>query len=281
MNEKKSRFHSYWGIVAFTLLGTLLGIYHNAQTRNNRQDFVAGGIRAALTPPAVVMNGFTGWIGSSASWIFRGYGLAGQNRILQKQVELLQSENIKLKEAGIRYENLRNDMNFVHSLHKAPISADVASRRFDSNFQTLTLSRGSRDGVKNHQVVVNRLGVIGQISETSPTSCVALLLSDYRSSIGVRVQRADSRIIGICRGDNGPTLQLTDLPGDANIKVGDQIITSGFGTVYTDKALASLPHDALIGTVAEVSADPETSGKIAKIKPVASFAGLEEVYILP
>ena len=263
------------------ILGTLIGIYHNAQTKNGRQDFVAGGVRAVLTPPAVVMNGFTQWIGSSTSWIFRGYGLAGQNRILQKQVEFLQSENTKLKEADIRYENLRNDMNFVHSLHKTPISADVVSRRFDSNFQTLTLSRGSRDGVKNHQVVVNRVGVIGQVSETSPTSCVALLLSDYRSSIGARVQRVDSRLVGICRGDNSSALQFTDLPGDANIRIGDKIITSGFGTVYTDKALASLPHDALVGTVIGVSSDPETSGKIAKIQPVASFAGLEEVYILP
>ena len=297
MNEKKSRLQRYWGVGVFVFLGMILGLYHNLQNRETKPnsphledltlsrpaktDLVAGAVRALLSPPAVLLNGFTRWVGQSTNWIFRGYGLANQNRELQKKVEELQAENAKLKEIDLKYQNLRKDLSFVPTLHKPPIACDIVSKRADFNFQTLLLSRGSRDGILKHMVVVNHLGAIGQISEVSPTASVCLLLTDYRSSIGVKVQRTGGKVMGICRGDNKSYLILSELSGEADIKKNDLIISSGVGSVYTPTAISALPHDLIVGKVTEVANDKGTAGKIAFVQPATSVADLEEVYILP
>ena len=296
LNEKKTRLQRYWGVCVFVFVGMVLGLYHNAQNREERpgsasptnlqrapkakSDLVAGAIRGVISPPAVLLNGFTRWFGQTTGWIFHGYGLSAQNRDLQKKFDEIQAENVKLKETELKYQNLRNDLAFVKSLRKPPIAADVVSRRSDFNFQTLIISRGSRDGVQKHMVVVNHLGAVGQISETGPTTSVVLLLTDYRSSIGVRVQRADSRVTGICRGDNKDFLILSELPSEANIKKGDVIISSGLGAVYTPTAFSALPNDLIVGKVESVENDSGTAGKVAKVRPVLK-SGLEEVYVLP
>ena len=96
----------------------------------------------------------------------------------------------------------------------------------------MIISRGQRDGIKKYMLVINREGVVGYVNEADLLTASVVLLTDQNAALGARVQRANSRAVGICKGTNGPLLNLTELTNDTDIKVGDLIITSGLSRLY-------------------------------------------------
>ena len=79
---------------------------------------------------------------------------------------------------------------------------------------------------------------------------------------------------------------MIDLPNDADIKPGDLIVTSGFGTIVHTGAkgasnlIQTYPKGIPIGTVVEVKGEEGSVSKVATLRPVVDFDRLEEVYIL-
>ena len=98
-------------------------------------------------------------------------------------------------------------------------------------------------------------------------------MTDQTSGVGAVVQRAESRIKGVCKGDNSPFLYVAYLPNNADIRPADTIVTSGLGGVF--------PPGIRIGTVKGVMADEGSLNKRASVQPAVDFDKLEQVYVLP
>lgn len=184
----------------------------------------------------------------------------------------MEQENAALREAAIKYESLRADLGFVRAQKTSLLAADVIARRPDPKFDTLVIARGGADGVRPNSVVVTREGVVGRVFEVTPGTASVLMLTDQNSGVGARVQRAKSRATGICKGDNSKALSLVYLPNDADIKLGDRIVTSGLGGVF--------PPGLPIGTVVDVRAEEGNFLKSARLRPFVDFDRLEQVYVL-
>lgn len=271
-SEKTPSARRYWAALIFLLVGTLAGAWHNRQVDHGKSDVVVGAVRGVVAPPASALGKVSRWCGEQTGWLFRGRALAEENRRLRERVTTLEGENTALREAQINYDRLRDDLGFVHSQARKLLAADVIARRPDPKFDTLVISRGSRDGVQPYSVVVTRAGLVGRVFEVTPGTASVLMLTDQNSGVGARVQRASSRAVGICKGDNSAQLSLGDLANDADIKVGDVVVTSGLGGIY--------PAGLLIGTVKEVKAEEGTLGKAAHLRPAVDFSRLEQVYVL-
>src|SRR5690606_32431932 len=71
-------------------------------------------------------------------------------------------------------------------------------------------------------------GVLGQIIDVNPRSSVALLITDANHGIPVEINRTGLQTIALGRGD-GQSLSLPFLPGNADIRVGDLIVSSALG----------------------------------------------------
>lgn len=272
-SEQTPRARRYWGALIFLLMGTLAGAWHNHTTDNGKQDLVVGAVQGVVAPPANALGKVSRWCSEQTGWIFHGHALAEENQKLRARVAELEGETTRLREAAIRYDQLRNDLNFVRGAKAPPLAADIVFRRPDPKYDTLVVLRGSRDGVRPNSVVVTRDGLVGRVFEVTPTTASVVMLTDQNSGVGARVQRANSRAVGVCKGNYTPTLSLVYLPNDADIKVGDVIVTSGLGEVY--------PPGLLIGKVVEVKPDEGNMLKMARIKPQVDFDRLEAVYILP
>lgn len=278
--EKKSPFHRYWPVTALVALGMGTGAWHNAQTRRDKPDVVTGLVRAAVVPPASLLSGTSRWLGAQAGWVFAGRGLAAENAKLSRQVADLEAENARLREAQISNARLRADLKFVETLKRPPLAAEVWSRRPDPNYDTLIISRGRRDGVLPHDLVICPAGVVGYISEADLITSTVVLLTDQNATLGARIQRTGSRAIGLCRGSNSPLLTLTDLENEADVKPGDLVVTSGLSRLYPKTLEGSPPRDLIIGTVERVQPDLSSAGKIALVRPKVNYDKVEEVYIL-
>jgi rod shape-determining protein MreC len=270
-SDSRTGARRYWPVLIFLMLGTLAGAWHERATDHGRPDMVAGAVRTVVAPPAGLLARVSHWCGDQIGWITRGRTLADENRKLTQQAADLEQENARLREVDTENARMRADLNFAPKERPRRLGADVLERRTNPNFDTILISRGSRDGVRPHSVVVTRNGLVGQVWEVSPTTASVVLLTDPQyGSVGGRVQRANSRAEGVCRGDSA-AITMIDLRIDADIKPGDQIVTSGYSI---------FPKGLLIGKVKEIKNEEGGVTKTAKLIPAVDFTRLEQVYVL-
>ena len=271
--ERSPHARRYWAVLIFVVLGTLIGIWHNNRNDRSKPDYIEGGVRGLVAPPANALGKVSRWFGGQTQWLFSGHSLADENRRLKERITELEGENAALHETQINYDRMRDDLGFVKQDDRPKIAADIIARRADPKFDTLLISRGSGDGVKPNSVVVTRNGLVGRVFEVTPGTASVLMLTDQKSGVGARVQREESRAVGVCEGDNSTVLMMLGLSSEADIKKDDVIVTSGLGGIY--------PKGLVIGTVLDVKADEGNVGKVVRVKPRVDFDHLEEVYVLP
>jgi len=123
--------------------------------------------------------------------------------------------------------------------------AKVIHNQYHNKYNYLTIDKGSRHGVKPDQGVINSKGIIGITNSVSNNYATVLSILNENSKINVRL--LNSYYFGSLAwdGDHYNTLQLIDLPIQANIKNGDTIITGGKSTIF--------PEGIPVGTVLDFS----------------------------
>ena len=157
----------------------------------------------------------------------------------------LQDENRKLREAlraqqllSMRRESLERENAELRGLRvKLPpvaerwLPAQVIARDSDGQRQRIVVDRGGRNGVFKGQAVVAGDGIIGQSLRVGPWSTEVILLSDPEHGIPVQVARNGLRTLAVGAGA-ADALTLPYLPMQSDIKVGDQLVSSGLGGVF-------------------------------------------------
>lgn len=174
-------------------------------------------------------------------------------------------ENIRLRELL----NYKEETRGQYQLQLAGIIAEN-----NTNLQhTITLDKGSNDGVVTGMTVLNHWGLIGRITAVLPDSSEVMLLPDRESAIGARV-RSTREVIGVVEGDGSgsSSLQMIHLPHDADLYVGDSLTTSGLDGVF--------PGGIQIGEVTAIEYSANGLTKTATVKPYVNFSRLEEVFVL-
>jgi len=215
-------------------------------------------------------------------WDFRGVQL--QNEALLKKVDQLTSDNLTLKEqvlAGMRYSELDQGQFRNPTLEKyEKVGASVINRNPTTWYRTLTLNRGSKDGVVANDPVIGDLGLIGKVISVSPTTSEVLLILDGEGQVSALVRgSAGNGTFGIVQGTYKRGSRLTPegnlqmlFRREDNVNAGDLVLTAGAGGVY--------PKDIPIGKVIEIQLDPTGLLKTAFIEPLVNFDMLEEAYIV-
>jgi rod shape-determining protein MreC len=154
--------------------------------------------------------------------------LIAENQALRDhQLEL---EGQVLRSDGLAAENerLRALLASADNLRTRVLIAEVLSVSQDPYRHQILLNRGERDGVYKGQALVDAAGIMGQVVQVNPTTSMAMLITDPDHGIPVEVNRTGLQTIALGRGD-GDALSLPYLPGNADVKVGDLLISSGLG----------------------------------------------------
>jgi rod shape-determining protein MreC len=157
--------------------------------------------------------------------------LTAENRALRLQI--LQQNGELLRLHAIEAENLRIRALLASStvLHDRVSIAEVLQISQDPYRHQILLNKGSTDGVYKGQALVDSFGVMGQIIQVNPDTAVALLINDPDHGIPVEVNRTGLQTIAVGRGD-GEALSLPYLPGNADVKVGDLLVSSALGSRF-------------------------------------------------
>lgn len=154
--------------------------------------------------------------------------LMSENAALREQTLLLQSRLQKIEALEMENRRLRELLASSAQLEERVLIAEILSAAQDPYRHQIVLNKGARDGVYVGQALVDADGVMGQVSRVHPTTSVALLITDPNHGIPVEVNRTGLQTIALGRGD-GQSLSLPYLPSNADIQVGDLLVSSSLG----------------------------------------------------
>ncbi|MBQ9079612.1 MAG: rod shape-determining protein MreC [Clostridia bacterium] len=201
---------------------------------------------------------------------------------LVEQNKALRDENAELREQLAESELAARQDDYLREYLDLPwlvndwslTDATVIGREASSYRTTYTLNRGSLHGIKKGMPVVTAQGVVGSVAEVGLSYCRVVSIIETASSVGVYAKRSGAS--GLLVGDmklraDGMCL-ITYIEADADIKVGDLIVTAGTGSIY--------PAELTVGTVVELIPDDVSRMLTATVRPAAELEGLGEVMII-
>lgn len=146
-----------------------------------------------------------------------------------------------------------------------PVSGQVADILYaarDPFARRVIINRGSQQDVAPGQVVIDDIGVVGQVTRVFPLLAEVTLISDKNQAVPVEVQRNGLRAV---LAGTGAGLELRFLASNAEVQVGDVLVTSGLDGVY----LPGLP-------VAKVAQIDRTSAYMFAHITCTPLAGVEQ-----
>lgn len=173
------------------------------------------------------------WLGTVPEW-FSSIGedfrsnrqLAAENHALREAQLKSQAELLRLEALEAENRRIRQLMASSSALEQKVLIAEIVSNSQDPYRHQITLNKGARDGVYFGQAIVDAYGVMGQVIRVNPTSSTALLVTDPGHGIPVEINRTGLQTVAR-GGGNGRVLTLPFLPGNADVKVGDLLVSSG------------------------------------------------------
>ncbi|MBF0387097.1 MAG: rod shape-determining protein MreC [Candidatus Omnitrophica bacterium] len=189
---------------------------------------------------------------------------------LKREVGGLKARLVALEENGaankryVRLLDLRNKSNFVTE------TALVVARDPANWNSSLMINKGKLDKLRPGMAVINSSGVVGKVAEVASDVSKVILLNDSGFSVAVINQR--SRESSLLSGSLSGDCRLQYLPEDADIRVGDEIVTSVLSSVF--------PEGLLVGTVSEVYPGEPGTPPRAVVEPAVEPSKVEEVLVI-
>ena len=192
--------------------------------------------------------------------------LRTQNLILTTQLQKLnfiESENI----------HLRSLLESSKRVGERILIAELLSVDMDPYKQQVVINRGSASGddIYSGQPFVDAKGVMGRLTHISPLSSTALLITDASHILPIQINRNGLRAIAKGTG-NQTRLEIPYLPNNADIQVGDLLVTSGLGCVF--------PVGYPVATVVEINIDPSLPFAEVLAEPIAELDRSSEVLLV-
>jgi rod shape-determining protein MreC len=175
----------------------------------------------------------------------RERALAGQTRVLQQMLDL------------------KTETPF------ATTPAMVIASGASPDFRTMTLDKGSSQGLRTDMAVLAPAGVVGRVILPTPRAAKVQLIIDRNAAAAGLVER--SRAQGVVVGTGSDRMRFDYVPGTADLKVGDRVVTSGMDGIY--------PKGFVLGQIESIQ---RSAGEFSDVlvRPAVNLSALETVLVV-
>lgn len=230
-----------------------------------------------LEKPVLAVSGFfermiTGSFNAVVS-VGKGYvflvGTQRENRRLNEEIEHLRIENAIMNEILLENERLREALNFKRLQPPSSVMVQVIGKESSPSSSTITINKGSKDGIDKGMAVITSAGVVGKVQTVLPGTSKVMLLTDPGSTLAVRVMR--NREEGLLEGKL-VRCALKYVSYYADIQDGDLLVTSGLDGIY--------PKGLPVATVVKVRKHEATAFQTVEAETTVRFSRLEEALVL-
>jgi rod shape-determining protein MreC len=218
-----------------------------------------------------------GWFGDTMDAKDRAKRLEAENERLNRELAEVTVQKHELDQLkGLEQINSAGGL-----ANYEPVVSRVIARSPSSWYQTFQINKGSSDGVRIDQPVVNGAGLVGKVKEVSDGNAVVMLLTDPEFGVSARSLRS---------GEPGSVSPAVGAPGDLRFELvpnakevrrGERIITAGTSMSARVSELESLyPRGILIGTVKRIETGEGELDRVIHVEPVADLHSLDIVEVL-
>jgi len=222
-------------------------------------------VQGALLVPVEMVRGGGGYL--------RGLTQALSAEDAARRQLAIQAEQVALAERlAIENGRLRALLDLQPALAVRSAAAEVLYEAADPYSRKLFINRGTTQGVVAGAPVINETGVLGQVTRAYLRSSEVTLLTDRDAAIPVintRTQQRGAAYGGLAKGS---AMELRFVAGNADVKVGDLLQTSGVDGVY--------PPGLGVAKVAQVERQAEGGFARVTLAPAASADGVRHVLVL-
>lgn len=194
-----------------------------------------------------------------------------ENRVLREQVAELEQRRRSLTDLERENRELRAMVELADRLELDVVGARAVALAPSGFEWTMTLDVGSRDGVEREMPVVAGAGLVGRVIQVTPTASRVLLAIDPSFTAAARSARTGA--IAQIDGRAGDPMLLRPLDPEADLELGDEIVTSGYlGGVF--------PGGIPIGTISELGPVTARLSREVQVRPFVDFTRLHHVLVV-
>jgi rod shape-determining protein MreC len=213
------------------------------------------------------MAGFNGVRG-----VWTGYvalrDVHAENERLRREMQTLQVQLQAERAQARQTDSLRQLLELRQRSGLETVAAEIIAAGANPEFRDMTIDKGSSDGLQPDMAVISPAGVVGRVILPSARAAKVQMIIDRNAAAGALIER--TRAQGIVIGQ-GESLRMEYVPGTADVKPGDLVVTSGIDRIY--------PKGFVIGTVDVVDRGPGTYHEIS-VRPAVDFSRLEDVLVV-
>jgi rod shape-determining protein MreC len=196
--------------------------------------------------------------------------LGKENRKLKGLVATLYHERERYVQFGRERNRLRELIGLRRDTFYELMPCEVIAHSANRFHNSVTVDRGSRDGVKAGMSVVGYRGLVGRVVQVFPRSSMVLLLSN--KSVSVSCQVARSRVVGILEWERGNIFRLEFIGKEEDVQPGDTLQTSGLGGLF--------PKGFTVGTVFRVAEEKTGLSRQVGVVCMSDLNTLEELFVV-
>lgn len=231
-----------------------------------------------------------GYYAIISPFLASGADMETKIRAFNDEIEHSQTLSTKLKLAEIELVKLSAEIKHLHTLEKeniqlraaldfkertpfSVIAAKIIRRKPSNWWETAHIDRGEIHGISPMLAVIAAEGLVGKVDRPDHETSSVILLTDEACQVSAQVLGThEFGILSGQRAQNGdnPMLRLRYLSRDSNVKVGQEVITTGKGQLF-QKGIA-------LGSIVDVTRGPLYTE--AQVKPAVNFADIETVFVL-
>jgi rod shape-determining protein MreC len=227
---------------------------------------------APLTEPLVFVADLPrrGFAALDEAFTLRGTLQEDNDRLRQESL-LLQRQAQQL--VSLRAENLRlrELLNSSALLESSVRVAEIVGVVPDPARAEVVIDKGAGQGVFAGQPVLDASGIMGQVLDAGPGHSRVILITDARHGLPVEISRNGVRTLVQGGGADG-TLQVQFLPVNADVRVGDLLVSSGLGGRF--------PRGYPVGRISAVVRDPGKAFATVTAEPTSQIDRSRHVLLL-
>ncbi len=197
-------------------------------------------------------------------------GVAAENESLRRQVLELQGQLQQEQAIASNSRALEAMLNLQESVEAPTLAARVIAGSPAPGSLTVTIDRGSADGVTADMAVIAGSGVVGRIiNQPAPHAAQVQLLIGRNAAAAVTLERtgAGGLVLG---GSSDLLLSMDYVSNQADIQIGEKVVTSGQDGIF--------PPGFLVGFVQR--SEKGVNYRLVKVKPAVEFSHIELVLVV-
>lgn len=196
--------------------------------------------------------------------------LTQRNAFLEQQVRMLDDSIARLTRSQETAVTRLSSMVPFQGCRLIP--AKVVANMVNRYDNLITIDKGSADGVKRDMGVVCGMGVVGIVYLVSEHYSIVIPALNSHSNISCTIQRRGYFGYLRWRGGSSQLAYLEDVPRHAHFKLGDNVVTSGYSSVF--------PPGVMVGKVLHVFNSADGLSYRVQVKLSTDFARLRDVCLV-